>query len=157
MPFVNITLDVGAAMNAFKFVWSSPKRFENVVIHLGDFHFIKENFQIIGMLVSSSGFEDVVFQSNVCSSGSLNGVINGSLYNEAWNVHGICSEAMERTMLKRYLVEFQPDLPLALESIAADPETYDDCLLVFCSDIIREYEKFRVKVSCGEFGKTAQF
>lgn len=46
MPYVNITLDVGAAMNAFKFVWSSPKRFENVVIHLGDFHFIKENFQV---------------------------------------------------------------------------------------------------------------
>lgn len=46
---------------------------------------------------------------------------------------------------------------MVLENIAADPETYDDCLLVFCSDIIREYEQFRVKVSCGEFGKTAQF
>lgn len=57
------------------------------------------------MLVSSSGFEDVIFQSNVCSTGSLNGVINGTLYNEAWNVHGICSEAMERITLKRYLVE----------------------------------------------------
>ena len=46
MPFVNITLDVGAAMNAFKFVWSNPIRFKNVVIYLGDFHFIKENFQV---------------------------------------------------------------------------------------------------------------
>ena len=46
MPYVNITLDVGAAMNAFKFIWSNPERFENVVIHLGDFHFMKENFQV---------------------------------------------------------------------------------------------------------------
>ena len=46
MPFVNITLDIGAAMNANKFVWSNPERFKNVVTHLGDFHFIKENFQV---------------------------------------------------------------------------------------------------------------
>ena len=46
MPYVNITLDVGAAMNAFKTVWSHPTKFQNIVIHLGDFHFIKENFQV---------------------------------------------------------------------------------------------------------------
>ena len=51
MPFVNITLDVGAAMNAYKFVWSNPERFKNVVTHLGDFHFIKENFQVSSHLV----------------------------------------------------------------------------------------------------------
>ena len=46
MPFVNITLDVGAAMNAYKFVWSNPERFKNVVIHLGDFRCIEEKFQV---------------------------------------------------------------------------------------------------------------
>jgi hypothetical protein len=46
MPFVNIILDVGAAMNAFKMVWNHPMKFKNVVIHLGDFHFMKENFQV---------------------------------------------------------------------------------------------------------------
>ena len=51
MPFVNITLDVGAAMNAYKFVWSNPERFKNIVIQLGDFHFIKENFQLSSHLV----------------------------------------------------------------------------------------------------------
>ena len=33
MLFVNITLDVGAAMNACKFIWSNPERFKNVAIH----------------------------------------------------------------------------------------------------------------------------
>ena len=41
MPFVNITLDVGAAMNAYKLIWNFQERFRNVVIHLGDFHFMK--------------------------------------------------------------------------------------------------------------------
>lgn len=46
MKYVNITLDVGAAINAYKTIWSHPDKFGNVIIHLGDFHFIKENFLV---------------------------------------------------------------------------------------------------------------
>ena len=46
MPYVNITLDVGAAMYAFKTVWNLPEEFSNMMIHLGDFPFMKENFQV---------------------------------------------------------------------------------------------------------------
>ena len=46
MPYVNITLDVGAAINAYKLLWNYHVSFRNVVIHLGDFHFMKENFKV---------------------------------------------------------------------------------------------------------------
>lgn len=46
MRYVNITLDVGAAINAYKTIWSNPEKFGNVMIHLGSFHFIKENFKV---------------------------------------------------------------------------------------------------------------
>ena len=46
MPYVNVTLDVGAAVNAFKVVWNYTDDFENVLLHLGDFHFMKENFKV---------------------------------------------------------------------------------------------------------------
>ena len=46
MLYVNITLDVGAAINAYKTMWSQPEMFRNIVIHLGDFHFMKENFLV---------------------------------------------------------------------------------------------------------------
>lgn len=45
IPYVNITLDVDAAVNPYKFLWSNFTFFENVVIHLGNFHFMKDNFQ----------------------------------------------------------------------------------------------------------------
>ena len=45
VPYTNTTLDVGAAINAFKYLWSNNKTFSNVVIHLGDFHIMKENFR----------------------------------------------------------------------------------------------------------------
>ena len=61
MPYVNITLDLGAAMSAYKVVWNYPNIFSNVIIHLGDFHFMKEAFAVLGMLIEGSGFEDIAF------------------------------------------------------------------------------------------------
>ena len=48
MRYANITLNVGAAIDAFKVVLRTyPEAFLNVVIHLRDFHFMKENFKVI--------------------------------------------------------------------------------------------------------------
>ena len=63
MPYVNVTLDVGAAMNAERMLWNYPDTFKNVLIHLGDFHFMKENFGVMGKIIKGSGFEDVIFQA----------------------------------------------------------------------------------------------
>ena len=57
MPYVNVTLDLGAAMNAYKLIWNYSEKFANVVIHLGDFHFMKESFSILGMLVQVFGLK----------------------------------------------------------------------------------------------------
>ena len=67
----NITLDVGAAMNACLVKWLKNEEFKNVIIHLGDFHFLKENFKVLGLLIKNSGFQDIVFCSGICTSGSI--------------------------------------------------------------------------------------
>ena len=46
IPCVNITLDVDAAINAYKTIWDYPVEYSNVIIHHGSFHFIKENFRV---------------------------------------------------------------------------------------------------------------
>ena len=67
MPYANLTLDVGAAMNAYKLLWNYAEKYKNIIIHLGDFHFLKEGFAMLGKLVPGSGFEDIIFQSGICS------------------------------------------------------------------------------------------
>ena len=104
------------------------------MIHLGDFHILKENFKVMGLLLKSSGFEDIVYQTRLCTSGSLCGVMSGNHYNRAWRIHEIVSEALERILLKRFLHEVDPDisdelLDLATEEydlITADIESDDD-------------------------------
>ena len=46
MKYAKITLDVGAAINAFKELYTYPETFSNVVLHFGDFHFLKEKFKV---------------------------------------------------------------------------------------------------------------
>ena len=92
IPYANIKFDIGAAMNTFKVLWNYPEKFSNIVIHL----YMKEGFILMGTLIGGSGFEDVIFQAGICSSGSMNGVISGSHYCRSWAVHGLFSEAIER-------------------------------------------------------------
>ena len=53
MPNVNITLDMGAAINTFKVLWNRKEELKNFVIHLGDFHFMKENSQASFVLLTN--------------------------------------------------------------------------------------------------------
>ena len=43
MLHVNIPLDVGVDVNVHKMIWNHPVKFKNLMIHLGDFHFMNEN------------------------------------------------------------------------------------------------------------------
>ena len=45
-----------------------------LLIHLGDFHGFLAFFETIGNYVKSGGFENVVYQANLCSPGSLKAV-----------------------------------------------------------------------------------
>ena len=94
--YVNITLDVGAAINAYKVLWNFTSKFKNIVIHLGDFHCVKEAFAAFGKLITGSGLriEDIIYQSGICSVGSLNGAFAGSHYNQCWTGHAHLSEAL---------------------------------------------------------------
>ena len=132
MLYVNIILDLGAEMNAYKVLWNYQEKFHNVIICPGDFHFMKGNFRVLGNLVSNSGFEDISFQAELCSTGSLFGVLSGSHYNRAWVVHSAMSEAMERLFLARFIGEVVPQIPNTLNDALADPDIFPDETLKSC-------------------------
>ena len=68
MPYANITLEVGAAINAYKVLWNYEDKFKNIVICVEDFQFMKECFGVVGSLIRGSEFEDIINQSGLCSS-----------------------------------------------------------------------------------------
>ena len=81
VPYVNLTLNAGDYMNAYRVLCNYPDKFSKMVLPLGNFHFMKEVFTMLCILVKGSGFEDFIFQARVCSAGSLNEILSGSHYN----------------------------------------------------------------------------
>ena len=153
--------DVGAAVNAYKVLWNFASKLKNIVIHLGDFHYIKEAFAVLGKLITGSGYEDIIYQSGICSVRSLNGVLAGPHYNRCWTVHAHLSEALERLVLQWFVtsVDAIPDaLSENLQSQTADEEIVNT--LMNNEEIgafLAKFEEYKDEIRKGNHGKTSQF
>ena len=87
MEYVHVIMDVGAAIKAYHLIWNDPERWQRIIIHLGDFDSFMAFFSVIGKLISGSGFEKTVYQSDLFTSYSLNAVLSGKHYNRCWWAH----------------------------------------------------------------------
>ena len=67
-----VTFDLAAAKLAYNVIWNNPERYKDVFIHLGAFHIICCYFGAVGKLMTGYGIEEIVLESGICSSGSLN-------------------------------------------------------------------------------------
>ena len=108
-------------------------------------------------MVNGSGFEDIIFQSGLCTSGSLQAVLSGSHYNRAWSIHLTIAEALERLLITRFLVEIKPEIPDVVTDYSFDQTSEIDIVLNQGSKFFERYESFRNDVRNGSIGKTAQF
>ena len=77
------------------YIWNNPVKFKDVLIHLGDFHGMMEFFSIIGKIIQGNGFEDIVYQAGLCTSGGSNGVLTGKHYNRSWVLYESFAEGLE--------------------------------------------------------------
>ncbi|XP_066933544.1 uncharacterized protein [Clytia hemisphaerica] len=157
MKYVHVTMDVGAAINCYLMLWNNPDLFKNILVHLGGFHFLKENFQVLGDFVRGTGFKDVIFESDLCRMGSLEGVLAGSHYNRAWVIHDAFSEALERLLLRRFLFDKSPHIPHALRAVNFEMSKLDDKSSEGLDTFFKKYISYRKEVSTGTIGNTARF
>ena len=151
MKYTHITVDAGAAQKFFHVNWNNPEEFRNVIIHLGDFHSMMGFFGNIGRLVSGSGFEDVVYQSNLCTSGGITSVISGKHYNRSWDIHECFAEAVDRFFCEEYLPEISQELQ---EMIRCDGDATRVLKDNAFKSYTKQYNSFQERCIQGEFGKT---
>ncbi|KAL8571804.1 hypothetical protein ACOMHN_053962 [Nucella lapillus] len=156
------TGDLAVAKKAFMIVWQN-QRFQSVVVRLGMFHFLCSYMAALGKLVRGSGLGDVIVQSGICASGSIEAVLAGKHYNRALRVHKVVLESLQRLLLEQFLNEsteatelFQQlsdDLQLCkdrlqLEAILSKPSAVR---------FFNLYTTFKERIISGEKGSTPQF
>ena len=157
MKFTHITVDGGAAMKFFHVVWNNPDEFSIVLIHLGDFHAMMEFFSTIGKFVACSGFEEVVYQAGLCTSGGIKGVLSGKHYNRSWMVHESFAEAIDRLFCEAFLPEITKDLEHVVKRNVSEQIIDDVIETIPFTDYEQRYESLKSRCLRGEFGKTPQF
>ncbi|KAL8572866.1 hypothetical protein ACOMHN_011115 [Nucella lapillus] len=127
------------------------------------FHFLCSYMAALGKLVRGSGLGDVIVQSGICASGSIEAVLAGKHYNRALRVHKVVLESLQRLLLEQFLNEsteatelFQQlsdDLQLCkdrlqLEAILSKPSAVR---------FFNLYTTFKERIISGEKGSTPQF
>ena len=127
-----------------------------VYIHLGDFQFIKENFGIMGKLVTGSRFEDVFMQECV-HLGAFKEFWLALIIIRAWVVHTAFSEDLERLFYERFLEEYNDTLPQIFSQLTDNTYINIETTIENEKDLFFEYLIFKDNVRSGTLGKTPQF
>lgn len=156
MKYVHITMDVGAAIKAFHVVWDDNNLWNDIIIHLSDFHAVMAFFGVIGQYITGSGFEKNAYQSRLASAVSIKKLLSGKHYNCCWWVHEIIHDALERLFFQRLLGDDEENI----QSLQEDKEVDGARESVVSEDarcLIKKYQEMKKMGIDGEFGKTPQF
>ena len=96
------TFDLGVAKKTYEILWQNPNKFSDVLVRMGVFHTSCSYLSALGNRLRCRGFEEILFESGICASGSINKVMSGKHYNRAMRVHKLTLKALERLLLKKF-------------------------------------------------------
>ena len=113
-------------------------------------------------MVVGSGFEDVVIESGVCSSGSIAQVLSGKHYNRAVRVHQLMMIAVDQLLMEKFVqctgidISTMQELQVLAEcpgyaSMAAAEESDASC------DFLNQFRSFVDSAREGAYGLTCKF
>ena len=159
-----VTFDLAVAKKAYSLVWQSPEEFSDVIVRMGSFHLTCAFMGALGKKMRCSGLEEVLIESGICASGSIEQVLTGKHYNRALRVHKVVYEALERILLQVYEslhgCLFDEQGVTTLDHLAKNP-CKDNLLACLasesCNKSLDRYDEFKETVRQGALGKTAQF
>ena len=77
-------------------------RYKKVIVRMGVFHTICSLFGTLGKMMKGSGLSEIILESGICASGSLNRVMNGKHFNRALRVHKLVFEGLQRLLLMSF-------------------------------------------------------
>ena len=72
-----VTFDLAVAKKAYPLVWQSLEEFSDEIVHMGSFHLTSTFIGALEKKMRCSGLEQVLIESGICASGSLEQILRG--------------------------------------------------------------------------------
>ena len=160
--YIITTFDLGVCMKAYPMVWGAPERYRKHVILMGTFHTCCAYLKAIGKKMSGSGLEDILLESGIATTGSINSVMAGKNYECGLVCHKAVVEYLERSMYQKFLKEdnaVSVEVMSAITKLQEWPSGQTLANAMANDDVsshIDAYLDFRHHLSKGEHGCTAQ-
>ena len=132
------------------------------------FHTIRSLFGVLGSKMKGSGLSEILIESGVCASGSLEKVMSGKHYNRALRTHKLTVEALERLLVCKF-----KEITDTNDTLLLHPEAFEMFQNLMkspssemlkqtmenekCRSYFETYQSFKTSVRIGKLGKTAQY
>ena len=167
--YVFTTFDLGVCMKAYPLIWNYPVKFDRHIVMIGMIHLVCGYYKMLGKKMEGSGFDDVLLEANLISSGSLQGVLLGKNYSRATRCHKVLTEALHRLLFSEFSQTEEGSLLFSDLLKHKDDYLFDylndlskDSMKVLVEDnavcaIVESYLKFCETVRRGDLGKNPQF
>ena len=112
-PYIITTFDRGVCMKAYPLIWNNPDRHEKHIILIGTFHLACAYMKMIGKQMYRSGLSDILLETGLIASGSIEGALSGTHYDRAMQCQKVMLECLERLLLSQYVTGQGEDQVLA--------------------------------------------
>ena len=110
-------------------------------------------------MISNSGFEDILYQADICTSGAIKGVISGKHYNRSWAVHECFSEALERLFFESEYesLKFDQGLLDLVTSVKNKDSSFDLMNNPIFTSYFEKYNSIKEQYLLGKKGEASKF
>ena len=101
LNYIVCVFDQAIYCKAMELKWRYPDKYKDCILMLGIFHMIMMYLGIIGKKFSDVGLKDLIIQSDVVATGSVDKALSGKMYNRSICDHKIVYETLYRCLLNR--------------------------------------------------------
>ena len=161
-----VTYDLGVCIKAYPLIWNHPSKYKKHIVLIGTFHIVCAYMKMVGKKMAGSGFSDILIESGLMTSGSMEGVLSGKGYSRAMNCHKALLEGLERLLMSKFLDDInqdlmKPSIDRAKAMIWMHKTTPNSDLKTIVADedvraVVLAYQLFRGEVKSGVLGPTAK-
>lgn len=103
LPVISIVVDQAIYAKVSEIAWKHRDKYANVIIRMGAFHIICNALAVLGKRFMDAGLRDICIESGIVAEGSINGVLEGKMYNRAVRVHKLVYESLMRLIWEQFV------------------------------------------------------
>lgn len=158
-PYMQIFYDLAIAKVALQIQTTEKPRFDDLFIHLGPFHVILAYFKAIGKFIIDCGLSEIMIESELLASGSMNGFIAGKHFNRCKRLHPLMALGLKILHFRSFLEQEKIKITEEILSDLMEFQIKKESTSIENQELTEMLQKYitNQEATTNGKGKTAQF